>query len=70
VWYVSSRTPFNKTLAWEVIALNFAYVALSALVLLTNALQLTTEGSWLVLIAADIVLTLGILQTVGVRRLQ
>lgn len=69
VLYTSTRRPIDRRLAWQVIALDSAWVFLSALVLLTNVLDLNTAGNWAVLIQADIVLTLAVLQIIGIRRL-
>jgi hypothetical protein len=68
--FAATRQPFDVRLGWLVTALDFSWVILSALVLLTNALNLTTGGSWAVLIVADIVLVIGILEVVGLRRLR
>lgn len=59
----------DKRLAWFVITMDSAWVVLSMLLLLTNALDLNTAGNWAVLIQADIVLTLAVLQIIGVRRI-
>jgi hypothetical protein len=68
VWYTANTQPLNTRLAWVITALDLAWVALSAVLLLTNALSLSTAGNWAVLIVADLVLALGVLEFIGVRR--
>lgn len=48
--------------------LNSLYVILCALILVTDAFGLTTAGRWAILISADIVLTLAILDFIGGRK--
>lgn len=69
VFYTATRRPIDKRLAWFVIAMDLAWVVLSVLVLLTNVLDLNTAGNWMVLIQADVVLALAVLQIIGVRRI-
>jgi hypothetical protein len=58
----------NKRLAWIITAADIGWPLLSFILLLTNALGLSTEGNWLLLIQADIVLLFGIMEWVGISR--
>jgi hypothetical protein len=58
----------NKRLAWFITAIDIGWPLLSFALLLTNALGLSTEGNWLLLIQADIVLLFGIMEWVGISR--
>ncbi|HEX2621241.1 MAG TPA: hypothetical protein VHL11_13870 [Phototrophicaceae bacterium] len=69
VWWVASQPPLNATFGREILALDIAWVVISAVLLLTNALSLSTAGSWAVLIAADAVATLAALEYYGLRRM-
>jgi hypothetical protein len=70
VFYTATRRPIDKRLVWFVIAMDSAWVILSILVLLTNVLNLNTAGNWAVLLQADVVLVLAVLQIIGVRRIK
>lgn len=52
-----------------IIALNLGWCVASWLLLLTQALPLTTAGSWAVLLIADAVLVIALLEIWGLRRL-
>ena len=52
-----------------IVAANAAWVAASFLLLVTNALPLTTAGAWIVMIQADAVLVIIIAEIVAIRRL-
>lgn len=69
VAYTAYSQPFERTYAWAIFVLDIAWVVVSWLLLATQALPLTTQGSWAVLIVADIVLLFGIVEFVGLRRL-
>ena len=69
VLFVATRSPMETRLAWGIVAGDMLWVVGSALILLTNALPLTTGGGWLVLILADAVLVFALVQIVGIRRL-
>jgi hypothetical protein len=58
----------NKRLAWFITAIDIVWGLLSFILLLTNALGLSTGGNWLLLIQADIVLLFGIMEWVGISR--
>lgn len=66
-WF-SLQPRLDSRLVRGIIALDFAWVIGSALILVLNLLPLTTVGSWGVLIIADIVLTFALLQIWGLRR--
>lgn len=67
--WTASRPKLNKMMAREIVFMDIMWVIASAVLLLTEALPLTTEGSWAILIVADIVATFAVLQYVGIRRL-
>jgi hypothetical protein len=66
--WVSSQPTINQTHVREIIAVDTAWVVISA-VLLTNALALSTNGSWAVLFVADSVAVIAALKFYGLRRL-
>jgi hypothetical protein len=68
--WVTAQKEIHPTLAKTIIALDAAWVIISLLLLLTNWLNLSTAGNWIVAVLAEVVLTFAILQTVGLRRLQ
>lgn len=65
----ATRPQMNKMLAWEAVFMDSVWVIGSAIILLAEALPLTTEGSWTVLIIADVVASFAVLQYVGIRRM-
>lgn len=69
VFYVARQNPFNLTYARLVIGGDLLWVIGSAIILVLNPFNFSTEGSWATLIVADIVLVFGIAQFVGIRRL-
>jgi hypothetical protein len=52
-----------------VVAVNVAWVIASVILLIADPFPLTTEGKWFVLIIADAVGVLAVLQFIGARRL-
>jgi hypothetical protein len=70
VYYTASREVINRRAAWFIIELNVVYIVGSAIILLTDAFGLSTEGRWLVLILADLVTVFAIVEFVGLRRLK
>lgn len=68
--WTSAGKPIRRDFAWAIVVSDFAWVIISWVLLLMNALPFTTAGSWAVLIVADIVLLFGIVQIVGIRRMR
>jgi hypothetical protein len=65
---VAARRPIvDRREVWTAIWLDVAWVAGSALLLITNPLPLTTQGQWAVGIVADIVGCFALLQWYGLR---
>lgn len=69
LFWMASRSTLNKMMAREIVFMDIAWVVGSAVLLVSEALPLTTEGSWTILIVADIVATFAIVQYIGIRRL-
>jgi len=69
VYRVATETPISRFKATVIAELDALWVVASIVVLATDAFNLSTEGRWLVLIAADIVGMLAIAEFIGVRRL-
>jgi hypothetical protein len=70
VYYTASREVINRRAAWLIFELDVVWVIGSALILLTDAFGLSTEGRWLVLILADLVAVFAIIEFIGLRRLK
>lgn len=70
VYYTASREVISRRAAWFILELNIVYIVGSAIILLTDAFGLSTEGRWLVLILADLVTVFAIVEFVGLRRLR
>ena len=70
VWFVSSRPTINIKHVYAIIALDMVWVLGTVAILLTDALTLTTNGSWVLLAKGDVVLTLAVLQYWGIRRMK
>jgi hypothetical protein len=70
VYSAASREVINRRAAWIIFELNVAYVIGSAIILLTDAFGLSTEGRWLVLILADLVTVFAIVEFIGLRRMR
>lgn len=70
VYYTASREVISRRAAWLIFELNVAYIIGSAMILLTDAFGLSTEGRWLVLILADLVTVFAIVEFIGLRRLR
>ena len=68
VVYFSQPAQLTRARVWTVIALNFAWVAASVLVLLGGVIQPSTIGIAFVVFQAVVVAVLGELQVVGLRR--
>jgi hypothetical protein len=66
----TTQRPINKTFGWYAVIADGVWVLASAIVLLTDAFTLTSEGKWLVLIIADMVLLFAIVQYIGIRRMK
>lgn len=60
----------NRVAAWIAVGLDLAWVAGSAALLIGHLRPLTSAGYWAVLGVAEVVLTLAVLQIVGLRRSQ
>lgn len=67
--WIASHPTINQTYVREIIAVDVAWVVISVVFLLTNALNLSTMGSWAVLLVADSVAVIGALKIYGLRRL-
>jgi hypothetical protein len=70
VYVLSNRTPVEVRLAATIIGLNAVFVALCVGLLIADPFTLTTEGKWVLLILADVVVALGIWQYIGLRRMR
>lgn len=68
VFAISSQEPIRPDFVRMVIGGDLLWVAGSAALLLFDPFDFATEGKWLVLVLADIVLTFAIVQYVGLRR--
>ncbi len=69
VYMLSRSTPVEPRLAITIIALNALFVALCGGLLIADPFTFTTEGKWVLLILADVVVALGIWQYIGLRRM-
>jgi hypothetical protein len=63
------REPTGPSTVMLVVAVNVAWVIASVILLIADPFPLTTEGKWFVLIIADAVGVLAVLQFIGARRL-
>jgi hypothetical protein len=70
VFVISSQDPIRPQLVKLVIGGDLLWVVGSAALLLFDPFDFATEGKWLVLVLADVVLTFAIVQYVGLRRSQ
>ena len=70
LYYMATRPHIHLTLARFIVVMDFAWVVVSALVLVTNAVPLTSGGRWIILILADLVLVFAVAQVLGLRRLR
>jgi hypothetical protein len=69
--FLNTRSrPVKKAFGWFAVIADIAWVVISAIVLLTDAFDLTSGGKWLVLIIADMVLVFAIVQYIGIRRMK
>lgn len=69
VYLTAVSRPIARGAAIAILVGDAGWVVASILLIVTGALPLTTEGSWGVLIAADIVLGFAIWEFVGIRRM-
>lgn len=68
--FLNTRTrPVKKGLGWFAIIGDLAWVAATAVILLTDAFSITGGGKWLLLIIGDVVLLFAIAQYIGIRRM-
>jgi hypothetical protein len=70
MWLAAQRTPIVKWHIWGIIAIDALWVLASLELTLGGLVSFTTFGFWAVLIVADVVLLIGILKIVGLRKLQ
>ena len=70
VYTVSNRTPVEPRVAATIIGLNALFVALCIGLLVADPFTLTTEGKWVLLILADVVVGLAIWQYIGLRQMR
>ncbi len=68
LFYVARQNPLNLRLANAILFIDVAWVVGSALLLFTGWVPLTGVGWWAVLVVADAVALLAILEYVGIRR--
>ncbi|NJN83022.1 MAG: hypothetical protein HC802_12570 [Caldilineaceae bacterium] len=69
VGWVASRRPINRTALKLIAALDALWILLSALLLVSGALGLTSTGNWIVFLVADMVLVLALLEFYALRKL-
>jgi hypothetical protein len=69
VFLTATRQPIARGASIGIFVGDAAWVAASVILIVTKALPLTSEGSWGVLIVADIVLTFALWEFVGIRRM-
>jgi hypothetical protein len=67
VWLLT-RPSLDPRLAWFVVGANLSWILFSWFVLLTNLLNLSTGGSWLVLLLADVVLVIMLTEIYALRK--
>ncbi|GAB5492640.1 MAG: hypothetical protein Phog2KO_28550 [Phototrophicaceae bacterium] len=68
---MNTRTDnINVGFAWYAIIGDILWVLATAFILLTDSFSLSTDGKWLLLFIADIVLLFAIAQFIGLRRMQ
>ena len=70
VYLTASQRPLDRRKATAIFAADVAWVVGSLGVLALDLFGLTTEGRWLVLIIADVVLGFAVLEFFGLRRLR
>ncbi len=70
LWVGASRQALDPRLGWLATAADIVWVVGSILILALDLFSLSTEGRWLVLIIAAIVLDFVIVQAIGLRRLR
>lgn len=67
---IAAQPAISRTATGAVIALNLLWIVASAAILLGGWLSLTPRGFWTVLLVADAVAVLAVLEFVGLRRLE
>lgn len=70
LWIATAKPPVDRRFGLIIFMMDAVWVAASGIVLVTDAFSLTTEGRWMVLIAAEIVAVFAILEFIGLRRLR
>jgi len=65
---LATRERVDRGQAWLAVAMDLAWVAGSAVLLLGELWPLNTAGTWTVIGVADVVLTFALLQTLGLWR--
>ena len=69
VWAIARRSPINAGHARIILALDVAWVAISALEIEFNPFGMTGAGLWLVAGVADVVAVIALFEYLGLRRL-
>lgn len=69
LFWLASRPTIHEGLAWLIIGADLAWVMISWIMLVGNALPFSQAGGWTVLILSDIVLIFAIVQWVGLKRM-
>jgi hypothetical protein len=64
----ASRPELRLTEAWAVVVMDLAWVAGSYVILLVASF--TAEGKWVIAMVADLVFVFGVLQWMGIHRIQ
>ena len=70
VAWVASQRPLSTALLVEIAVADFAWVFLSAAILLGGWIPFSSGGKWVVALVADVVLLLGVLEVFAWRRLR
>jgi hypothetical protein len=67
---LASRETIPLPIAWGIFIVDSAWVVLSFVLLITDALGLNTAGSWAMMLQADLVIVISIAEFIGIRRLR
>jgi hypothetical protein len=70
LFYYAAQSTVDMRFAWFAVIADALWVAGSAIILMTNMLDISVGGKWLVLILADVVLMFAIAQYIGIRRMR
>ncbi len=70
LFYFTRHPKISATFAWLAIIGDMIWVIASAIILLTDAFNVSVTGQWLLFIVGDIVLIFAIAQYIGLRKLQ